>query len=388
MKKGSAKKKGKKNVEYIYINDENKQRTLTVKTAPSGNKYIQATLRGKVKKITAPTLKDLEAAVNVYLSDIDGQSGANITYYNACIEYINTHAGLAENTRINYLRLANGRLKSLHDKPIMKLTKQDIYNAVNEDLEKHYAPKSMGAAISFLLMICNEFEVPVMTVKFGNTLKKYARTATKGNKGRKSNNDWDNVPSAFEVAEWAGDEADKLTALCVLLDLHSLRSEETRGLQYRDVFEDKGKCYMNICRTRTYNSKDIYRECTKNDSSTRKILIDRRLYEMIHTQAHESDTDFVINRSYKSYLNAIKAIMQAHDVGWIRPHDIRHIYKTTNKDNSIATAVGGWSNRGGVSETVYTHTTQKEMDEFMTKYSGKLLDSYEGIVNITVSKCG
>lgn len=390
--RGNNTKKKKKNVEYIYI----EERTFTVFTAPSGNKYIQAKFGNKpdgkplVKKITAPTRQELEQAIKDYMAELDGKSGGNITYHNACLEYIKTKSMLADSTLINYRNMANNRFKSLHNKPIMQLTKQDVFNAINEDVEKNHLTKStLSSAVVFLIMICTEYEIPAMTLKLKRDITRYVTPATKLNKSRKSREDWDNAPSAMDVARWAGQNTrpDRVkTAISILLDLHSLRSEETRGLQYRDVYEQDGKCYMYIHATRTcMNGKDFYRDTTKNEGSTRKILIDRRLYDMIHAQEHSSDTDFVIDLTRGTYADRIGKAIQGHGADWITPHVLRHIYKTENIGNPIARAVGGWAAEGGVSEKVYTHIKQKDMDEFMTEYSAKLLDSYDGITKAVIT---
>ena len=99
-----------------------------------------------------------------------------------------------------------------------------------------------------MISVLTEYEAPVLTMKLKRDIVRYAASA-----------------------KWASENTRRTatkTAISLLLDLHSLRSEETRDLQYRDVIEQDGKCYLNICRTRTCMcSKDIYREATKTDGS-------------------------------------------------------------------------------------------------------------------------
>lgn len=396
-KKTSKSKKNSK-VEYIYIED----RTFTVKTAPSGNKYIQASFGNKPdgtplrKKITAPTRQELEQAIKDYMDVLDGKSGANLTYYNACLQYIERRSALANATKVNYTDITNNRFKGLHDKPIMKLTKQDFFEAVTADAESGITRSTMHTALTFMSMVCVEFEVPTMTQKLKRELQKYGTTATKENKSRKSREDWDNAPSAVDIAKWAGEDTASTatrTAISILLDLHSLRSEETRGLKYKEVIEDNGKCYINIVRTRTVvRGKDTVQEVTKTDGSTRKVLIDRRLYDLIHSQPHKTEDDYVINISYSVYAENIQKVISCnrvngHPTNWITPHTLRHIFKTEHIGNPVAIAVGGWTVEGGVSERVYTHVKQKDKDELMSAYSKSLLDAYEHISepNITIS---
>lgn len=400
MKKGTStkKRKAKKNLEYITVED----RTFTVRTAPSGNKYIQASFGNKpdgkplVKKFTAPTLKELEAEILDFINGQDGKSGANLTYYNACMQYVETRAALSESTKSNRLNIINNRFKCLRDKPIMKLTRLDFYQAITEDAERGLSKLSMRTALNLLTAVCTEYEVPAMTPKLKRDLANYGTIAAKANKGRKDNEDWENAPSPFDIAKWAGentaDNADMI-AIAILLDLHSLRSEESRGLMFREVFEDGGKCYINIVRTKTtIRSKDHAQENCKNECSKRKILIDRRLYDMIHSQPHQSEDEYILDCSYHVYAEGMKKVIHSHTVNrhslnWITPHTLRHIFKTSHIGDPVAIKVGGWTVEGGVSEKTYTHITQRHMDELMTEYSKKLLDAYEGVTepNITVT---
>ena len=126
------------------------------------------------------------------------------------------------------------------------------------------------------------------------------------------------------------------------------------------------------------SSKDIYREATKTDGSRRKVLIDRRLYDMIHAQPHKSEDDFVINVPQYIYADRISRLMKAHGMDRITPHKLRHIFKTSNINNDTATATGGWTIGSNVADTVYTHISQEEKDKFTAEYSRSLLDAYCG----------
>lgn len=243
------------------------------------------------------------------------------------------------------------------------------------------------------------------SLSHGHSLVSCYAEWTQVKKNGESKVGWSELPTAMDVAGWAARNtrsAAASTAISILLDLHSLRSEETRGLKYRDVFEQNGKCYIYVWQTKTcINNVDIHKPSTKTEASTRKILIDRRLYDMIHAQPHKSDDEFIIKETYPTYCNHIKAVMKDNGHPELTPHKLRHIFKSDNKrDNVVAIAVGGWCSgtnadggdrsENGVSETVYTHVRQCEMDELMEKYSKELLDAYDGTaasaVRIIVSR--
>lgn len=385
MKKGNSTRTRRSKTEYIFLENGDGYKVTVEK---SGNKSVRIPIEDRAfdggrhrKKFTAPTTAELQAAVTAYLKGEEEKHGEGLTFLNACIEYVDLRAGLAESTLTQKRMLIRNRFKSLHSKPIMKLTKQDIYSAVTEEATvNHLAKSTLQTALVFMISVLTEYEAPVLTMKLKRDIMRYAASATAENKGRKDPENWENAPTAVEVAKWASENTRRTvtrTAISILLDLHSLRSEETRGLQYRDVIEQDGKCYLNICRTRTCMcSKDIYREATKTDGSRRKVLIDRRLYDMIHAQPHQSEDEFVIDVCRSVYALGIQRVMKDHGADWITPHDLRHIFKTSNLNNDIAT--GGWSIGGSVAEKVYTHITQKDKDSFMTEYSRSLLDAYCG----------
>ena len=67
---------------------------------------------------------------------------------------------------------------------------------------------------------------------------------------------------------------------------------------------------------------------TKTEASSRKILIDHRLYDMIHAQPHKSDDEFIIKETYPTYCNHIKAVMKDNGHPELTPHKLRHIFKS------------------------------------------------------------
>lgn len=382
MARNTRKSKKRKKSEYFYI--DGKKEPITVHLSANGKIYFQTTFCGNSKRIkkTADTLEELKAKAIECLEEAMGKSGNTITYYNACLEYIRIRSGLAKSSLLNYMFLAENRFKCLHNKPIKKLTRTDFYEAINS--EKHLAKSTLLKAVDFMIYVCNEFDVPALNINLIREIKRYAVNASQNNSVKRHKEDWENAPTAVEIARWAGENTKKTaerTALTILLDLHSLRTEETRGLQFRDVIEQNGNCYLIICRTRTYMCEvgDIYREATKTEGSTRKILIDRRLYNMIRELPHETEMDFVVNLSYRAYERHIIDLMELHGFRWITPHKLRHIFKTDNKDSTVAKAIGGWSLGPEICERTYTHPRINEKDELMKVYSKRLLDSYYGL---------
>ena len=250
--------------------------------------------------------------------------------------------------------------------------------AINTETAR-YAKTTIVREFTVLCVVLTYFEVPVLTPKNIKELKGYVNKATYTNKGRKK--DFENLPTALDIVEWLKadtTEYKERTAVCVLLGLHSLRIEEVRGLKFKDVIkDDNGNCYVNIHATKTcISGKDHYREETKNKYSTRKILIDSRLYDMIHSIEHKSDDDFLISICAWQFGHCIKQLAINNGYEWITSHILRHIFKSDNEDNTMAKAVGGWSFGNDVAEKVYTHARKNKKDELTKEYSGKLLDCY------------
>lgn len=347
------------------------------------------------RKFEADTLTELQTAVEDFINELNGKAGTNLTFYNACLQYIELRE-IKQTTKVSYIDHARSIFTTLHDKPIKKLTKFDFYNAITEEAkQKNPAQSTMKQNIKFLCMVCTMFDVPAMTPKLKKDLQEQGARKTQCNKGRKSRYDWNNAPSACEVAKWAGEtDTDDRTAISILLGLHSLRGEETRGLKFKEVFMENGNCYVNIRRTRI---KNIEQESTKNKGSERKILIDPRLYNMIRSLPHKSEDEYIIDITYYLFEKCINQVIHSHTVNghstaWITPHILRHLYMTENAGNLVAEAVGGWSTGGGkddnsVAKRKYTHIAeiQARRDELMLEYSKKLLDSYEGITEPSIT---
>ena len=392
----NTKKKTHKGEEKIFI--EGRKRAVTVRIEKSGMKSAQVSFgknsTGKmiVKQFTAATTAEVIRAIEEYQAELDGKSGSNITFRNACLAYISRKV-LKPTTANNYNDISNNRFKSLHDKPIMKLTALDIENSINEEADNGIAPKTLDHALSFLGAVMYDFEVPMFTPKMKKRLKAHAKRATAKNasKSRKKKKEQFRkyAPTAQQIAQWAGENTKPTatrTAISILLDLHSLRSEETRGLQYREVFRDPdGKCYIHICRTRTVvRSKDVCQESTKTEDSERIILIDPRLYTMIHAQPHKSEDEYIINVCYSVYAHDIKEVIRPHEINghlldWVSPHDLRAVFISTHKDCRAAKDIGGWVPKNAdTAEKDYMYSAQPEMDTLMTEYSKSLLDAYYG----------
>ncbi|ADU22950.1 site-specific integrase [Ruminococcus albus] len=373
--------KKKSNTNCFYVGD----RQFNAHIADNGNYYIQADFgkdeSGKRirKKVTAKSLNELSKKVEELIIELESNHGDNITLVNAFESYINTHASLAYNTLNSYRNTIKYYFKELQNKPIRQITKSDLMQAINTDIAKGCAKTTMKREFTVLCVVLNYFEVPALTPKVQKELKSYVNNATYIGKGRKK--DFENLPTALDVVEWLKADTTKYkdrTAVCVLLGLHSLRVEEVRGLKFKDVIKEKnGNCYVNIHATKTcIRGKDHFREETKNEYSTRRFLIDNRLYDMIHSIEHKSDDDFVISICNWQYGSCIKQLAIKNGYDWITAHILRHIFISDNKDCTIAEIVGGWSLKGGVSKTVYTHARHEEKEKLTKEYSGKLLDCY------------
>ena len=163
----TKKHKTKKNTEPpIYVTDpRGKLHKYGVTICNSGMREIQGRFGGKTLKHRAETREQLERRIKDTRNDSDGKSGDNITFFNACKAYITRRSALAETTRHTYTIIAQSYFGSLHDKPIMKLTREEIFAAVNTEIERGIAQKTLKTALTFLSCVCNEYEVPSFTRK-------------------------------------------------------------------------------------------------------------------------------------------------------------------------------------------------------------------------------
>lgn len=112
----------------------------TAKKLPSGNYRVRVHVgNGKYKSFTAERKADAEYAANLYLQTCkDKRSPTKITVGEAIDQYIESKSNiLSPSTIREYRRMRKQYLKTIIDKPVFKLSNQEVQAAINIEAQTH-----------------------------------------------------------------------------------------------------------------------------------------------------------------------------------------------------------------------------------------------------------
>lgn len=112
----------------------------TAKKLPSGNYRVRVHVgNGKYKSFTAERKADAEYAANLYLQTCkDKSSPTKITVGEAIDQYIESKSNiLSPSTIREYRRMRKQYLKTIIDKPVFKLSNQEVQAAINIEAQTH-----------------------------------------------------------------------------------------------------------------------------------------------------------------------------------------------------------------------------------------------------------
>lgn len=112
----------------------------TAKKLPSGNYRVRVHVgKGRYKSFTAERKADAEYAANLYLKTCkDKRSPTKITVGEAIDQYIESKSNiLSPSTIREYRRMRKQYLKTIIDKPVFKLSNQEVQTAINIEAQTH-----------------------------------------------------------------------------------------------------------------------------------------------------------------------------------------------------------------------------------------------------------
>ena len=295
-----------------------------------------------------------------------GADPDELTVSAALERYIDSRRDIIAPSTLNgYNIILNHRLQSIMMTKISELKIIDVQAAVNKDYkEKGSSRKTLKSALSL--------------VNSALTLQGYdyhlvQRVTIPAARAKRPE-----LPPAEDVINAIIGTEFELP--CLLAMWLSLRVSEVRGLQYQDISRDG--THITVCRTRVYigAENDEKRDFTKNEGSNRTVALPKYLYDMIMAQPHDSDEDFIIDKSYNMVSQNFHRFMERKGIK-ITFHQLRHLFATSANDLGIADEyiqkLGGWSSNN-ILKSVYTHTTmsleqqyQKKIDDFYMEMINK-----------------
>lgn len=336
---------------------------------PSGNFRVQVVAghdaNGKriVKSFTAEKEWEALKMADDFLQGTHHETvKESMTVKDALEYYISSRNNiLSPSTIYGYEMICRSRLQGIMDIKITKLTVADVQSAVNFD-SLRLGRKSIKSALA---LVHSALDLQDVDISF----KKVTLPQQK-----KRKKDIPDVEKVFKLI--IGTEVE---LPCLLAMWLSLRMSEIRGLQFRDISED-GK-YITVQRARLrINGRNVLREQTKTEDSTRTNLLPSYLKQLIDKVPHKKDTDYIINHGYTYIREHFQEIMRANGIT-ITFHQLRHEFATTLNDLGVPSdyiqKLGGWST-DSIMKSVYTHTTSKkemEYQEIIDNFFSSLIEN-------------
>lgn len=172
------------------------------------------------------------------------------------------------------------------------------------------------------------------------------------------------IPSKEDVTKLLKAVSGSKYEAAVRLGMYGLRRSEIMALTLEDLSEDN---VLTIDKAQVEGEHGAVTKVTKTEKSTRKLVIDPVLADLIRRQG------FVYDGSSSRLSMALTAYEDAAGIPHFPLHKLRHFFASYMHDQGFSDsqiqAAGGWST-DHVMKTVYRHAMN--MDEALTDMSRKL----------------
>lgn len=332
----------------------------TAKKLPSGNYRVRVHIgNGKYKSFTAEKKADAEYAANLYLQTYkDKRAPSKITVGEAIDQYIESKSNiLSPSTIRGYTVMRNNYLKSIIDKPLQKITAQDVQEAINEEAKNH-SPKSVKNIYGLL-----------STALKGHSI--YFNIALPQKEKKPIS-----IPTAEEIGKILKYVEGKEIELPILLSAClGLRRGEIAPLTYTDI--DYQRKTIRISKSMVLNRDgDWITKTPKTYSSNRTLKIYDFILEKI--QYREDNELPLISLTPNQISDEFSYILHRLELPHFRFHDLRHynasVMLSLNIPDKYAMERMGHSTNNML-KTVYQHTIQEKensVDVSLSNYFGTL----------------
>lgn len=290
----------------------------------------------------------------------------NITLAKAFANYIETRSNVIEPTTVrNYEQIADHCFQCIMDTKLNSLTVLDIQSAVNQE-SKRVSPKYVKNAYGLLKSVLKMHEIYLNldSIKLPKLQQKERELPP-----------FDQI---FAVVKGTDSELPVLLAAWL-----SLRIGEVIGLQFRDVDVEHHRIYVRRTIIMTNHGYEVRNGC-KTEKSTRDIHIPDYILNLIQAQPHETDEDFIIQRTRKSVYSKFKRLMDKNGMD-LTFHSLRHINASVmlflGIPDKYAMERGGWAT-DNILKSVYqqTYSSERELvDQKIDSYFNSIVTAEKAL---------
>lgn len=319
----------------------------TPRKLKSGSYNIQLRLNGESISITAPTAKECTHQATLikaeHISGVKRRSRKDeMTLRDAMEKYIDDHRPvLSPETTRGYGIIMRNRFQSYADMKISAI--KDWQALVNAESAK-LSPKTVENSVRFLRSALKHSGFVLPPVKLPQVPEPDTPYL-----------DTDEVKRFVECAK--GDSLE----IPILLALHSLRSSEISGLDWKDIDLKKGLIHVRGARVRDEHNKFVDKDTNKNSTSSRDIPIIIPQLAAACTAA-DGKSGKVMTCAPNTLYRRINRICRDAGLPEVGVHGLRRTFVSLcayrNVPEDATMRIGGWSD-------------PKVMHEHYAKFSDK-----------------
>lgn len=336
----------------------------TPRRLPSGNWFIQLSIKGKRVSVTEPTEKACIARAMAikqeFLEPIDRSIKPTLS---ASIDkYIEARQNILSPATIRgYRTIQKNRFKSAMSRPINAFDEKGWQRIINQEA-KLVSAKTLQNAWGFVSsVICEETE------------KRYSVSLPQIVSDPREFLDSDQIPVFLEAIHNTKYELPALLALC------SLRRSELIALTWDCIDTKNGVIKINGAVVPGEDGKFVHKKENKNRSSRRTVpIMIPQLKAALDAAPRISE--YVVTMHPSAILNGINRICQKAGLPEVGIHGLRHSFASLayhlGMPEKVAMEIGGWDDDATM-KRIYTHVAQKDIQ----KYGAAMAQYYANFTN-------
>ena len=325
---------------------------MKIEKLPSGSYRVRQQVDGQRISITLPYKPSKKEAMQLIEEKRTGKDKLKLTFDEAAKKYISGKKNtLSPSTTRGYESLRKILPDSISKKTLSEITAWDVQKYIN-DLSADHSPKTVRNHHGFISAVLSAFCPD--TVLHTNLPQKQKKEIY--------------LPTDDDINRIIDDVKGSVYEIPFRLATYGLRRSEICALTQEDLEGD----VLTINKAVVKDENNEWKvKTTKTTSSTRTIVIDMPLSDLIRTQNRIYDGD-----PGKLWFK-LKSVQKRLKIPSFPFHAMRHYYASTahavGMPDAVIMATGGWKT-DHVMKNVYRHEKKDQVEQLQRKYAEKIRD--------------